>query len=105
LNHFTVPVATSFLPWTQERHRMVTGIRRKKGPASVNRPITIFSRSRELDHNVSLWPVGECRLRRAQAMTKPPQRLPRWLTIDLMILAVGAAIMIVAAVILSADFP
>jgi len=38
-------------------------------------------------------------------MTKPPQRLPRWLTIDLMILAVGAAIMIVAAVILSADFP
>ena len=30
-------------------------------------------------------------------MKKPAKRIPRWLTIDLMILVVGAAIMIVSA--------
>jgi hypothetical protein len=56
-----------------------------------------FSRSCELDHNVSHSRVGECRLRRAQAMTKPVKRIPRWLTIDLMILLIGAVITIISA--------
>ena len=56
-----------------------------------------FSRSCELDHNVSHSRVGECRLRRAQAMTKPAKRIPRWLTIDLTILVIGAVIMIISA--------
>ncbi|UPK07140.1 hypothetical protein [Bradyrhizobium sp. 170] len=65
--------------------------------SDIARRIAIFSRLRELDHNVALSSVGECRLRRAQAMTKPEKRVPRWLTNDLMILVVGAVIMIAAA--------
>ena len=71
----------------------------------MNRPITTFSRFYELDHNVSLWPVAECGLRRAQAMAKLARRVPQWLTIDLMILTVGGTIMITAFVWLLVDFP
>src|SRR4029079_17185270 len=80
----------------------------KKLRVNVRRPVlsclldwqphfATFSRSCELDHNVSHSRVGECRLRRAQAMTKPVKRIPRWLTIDLMILLTGAVITIISA--------
>lgn len=35
--------------------------------------------------------------RRVQAMKKPAKRIPRWLTIDLMILVVGAIITVASA--------
>ena len=38
-------------------------------------------------------------------MAKLSRRVPRWLTIDLMILTVGGSIMIVAFVWLLVDFP
>ena len=71
----------------------------------MNQPIATFSRFYELDHNVPLWFVAECDLRRAQAMAKLARRVPQWLTIDLMILTVGGSIMIVAFVWLLVDFP
>jgi hypothetical protein len=38
-------------------------------------------------------------------MTKPAKRIPRWLTIDLTILVIGAVIMIVSALWLGTNIP
>jgi hypothetical protein len=95
----TNPFMAMLKKWTGSNEEMLAKYCAKfvKRPASLNRPIATFSRLRELDHNVSLSPVGECRLRRAQAMTKSAKRIPRWLTIDLTILVIGAVIMIISA--------
>jgi hypothetical protein len=42
-------------------------------------------------------PSESAGLRRVQAMTKPAKRIPRWLTIDLTVLVVGAIITVVSA--------
>src|ERR1700750_1397710 len=50
------------------------------GARALNWQIAPFSRFYELDHNVPLWFVAECGLRRAQAMAKLARRVPQWLT-------------------------
>lgn len=42
-------------------------------------------------------PSENARSRRVQAMKKPDKRIPRWLTIDLMILVVGAFITVASS--------
>ena len=56
-----------------------------------------FFPEREAYINVFLRPAGECRLAEGRGMTKPAKRIPRWLTIDLMILVVGALITVASA--------
>ena len=64
-------------------------------PAWTGGPIATLSRIREPDHNTLLGSVGECRAS-AHVMTEPAKRVPKWIRLDITVLAAGA-VMIASA--------
>jgi hypothetical protein len=70
----------------------------KPGPASVNWPacqfFPVYVKQITAPH---AGPSENAASRRVQAMKKPAKRIPRWLTIDLLILVVGAIITVASA--------